>query len=301
MKQKEKEDKNFNKKFISELEVTTKTKNDIYDLKYPICIITYGNRKPSILDNLEQFGKTAIKVFIYDFQKEMYNWLSGDNIEKIYVDSQYLTVQKMRVFVQNYMGEKKYWVCDDDVCGVLLYPKKHEIKLAHGLKMLENATEGRNFSALGFCSTEMATYFWDGSHIFSGGFPRICVLYDGKVCLENGLVYTGDSGINEDLEFVINSHLLAIPVEKCDWGYLKTYCADFNKSIASTKSKHLSYQMNAYIKYGSWVRIAKSASQILSTKIRYGQIGKEKVYDDKLLEMCKNSDFEQIIDYIKKK
>lgn len=300
----EEREKRFNddKQFLLNLEAECKNENGIYNLNYPVCITSVHNRKPTILDNLEQFGNTKINVFVYDFERDMYTWLENkDNVNIVYVPEEYLRVQRMRLFIQNYMGDQKYWTCDDDVIGIMMPNDKHFVGIAHAMTMIERATEGKNFPVVSFGHVELGCKYWNGG-IFVETYGSVCMLNDGKLINEVGLKYTGDVNVNEDIEFVINSHLKGIPVKVCAWACLKCYEPSGGKrSQASTPEQHTHYQESLYIKYGDWVRIRLETRRGYTASLRYSKFNDPKTYDEELLSLCKAGDKEGIISYLKKK
>lgn len=292
---------NKNKKYLIELENSTKSENGIYKLRYPLCIMTCHNRKPSILDNLDQFGDSQINVFIYDFENEMYSWLDRKNVNKIYVPKEYLSCQKMRVFIQGYMGDKKYWVTDDDLKCVMMHNDKHKIDIGHALRMLEEFSEGKGYGTIGYGHVELGVKFWNGD-LVSDTYASVTLLYDGKIINEHGLKYTGDENVDESLEYVINSHICGIPVKNCVWGCLVCYEPSGGKhSLASKPEHHLHMQECLYIKYGDYVRIGLENRRGYTAHCRYGSFNKEKTYNEELLKLCKAGDHEGVLNYLKAK
>lgn len=290
-----------NKEYLNNLEAELKSESGIYELKYPLCIMSCHNRKPSILDNLDQFGNSKINVFIYDFEKELYDWLDKPNVNKIIVPKSYLTCQKMRVFIQNYMGDNKYWVTDDDLKYIIMHNDKHIVSIGHGLRMLEEFSEGKGYATIGYGHVEMGVKFWGGD-LVSDTYASVTLLYDGKIINEHGLKYTGDSNVDESLEYIINSHLCGIPVKNCVWGCLVCYePSGGKKSLASTPENHKHMQESLYIKYGDYVRISLEKRRGYTAHCRYGSFGKDKHYDEELLRLCQNGDHDGIIKYLNDK
>lgn len=289
-----------NKQYLIDLENSLLSQNGIYELKYPLCIISCHNRKPSILDNLAQFGNTPINVFIYDFEEELYKWLDMPNVTKVIVPKDYLSCQKMRVFVQNYMGDQKYWVTDDDLKYVVMHNDKHRIEIGHALRMIEEYSEGKNYATIGYGHVELGVKFWGGD-LDSDTYASVTLLYDGKIINEHGLKYTGDENVDESLEYIINSHICGIPVKNCVWGCLVCYEPSGGKhSLASKPEHHLHMQESLYIKYGDYVRIGLENRRGYTAHCRYGSFKKEKTYNEELLALCKAGDHDGVLAYLKK-
>ena len=115
------------KALIDGLEKQTAPVNGAVTLKYPLFVPSCHNRKPSILENLAQFGDTKVYACIYEHEVDMYTWLDDiKNVTKVIVPKEYLTIQKMRLFIQNYTdqnGIQKYWVTDDDLVDIWMLVK----------------------------------------------------------------------------------------------------------------------------------------------------------------------------------
>lgn len=296
------EERQNNIEILQNIEQSTYRKSGVYTLKYPLCIITCHDRRPSILENLYQFSdETTINVFIYEDELKLYDWLHKKRLNKIIVPIKYRSCQKMRVFVQQYMGVKKYWVTDDDLRAVALYDDKREISIGHALRMLEELSEGKFYSAIGYGHVDIATKFWVGK-LTLDTYASVTLLYDGEILTKNRLKYTGDSEVDESLEFIINSHLKGVPVKNCPWGLLRCYEPSGGKnSLASPPEKHLSMQEALYIKYGDYVRLGLEKRRGYTAHIRYTQLGKKKSYDTELLRLCKAGDHDGVLNYLKEK
>ena len=61
-------------------------------LKYPLCIPSCRNRKPSLLDRLDVFGDSEIYVFNYENEVDLYKWLDKPNVHKVTVPLEYLSI-----------------------------------------------------------------------------------------------------------------------------------------------------------------------------------------------------------------
>lgn len=225
-----------------ELENEVKNHNK---LKYPLCIPSCRNRQPSLLQDLDKFGDSEIYVFNYENEVDLYKWLDKPNVHKVTVPLEYLSIQKMRQFIQNYMGDKIYWVSDDDI-KFFYYPwKLKELDVFSGFKIMEILIDKyfptQFFSAISPTHLESACRFFHGE-LFKYGYASQIFLFNGKICNDIGLKYTGDKSLLEDMEFLINSWKCGIPVQTTRAFLLKEYFKSGDKnSIASSKEKMLAY------------------------------------------------------------
>lgn len=82
-----------------------------------VCIPSYKNRKNNLLYRLQDLGNREIIAFIYedDFYESGYDQLDLSKCKVVMVPKEYHTIQKMRRFIQNYMGNQVYWTIDDDI------------------------------------------------------------------------------------------------------------------------------------------------------------------------------------------
>lgn len=306
MTEEEKEAKYLeDKALIDDLEKQTAPVNGAVTLKYPLFVPSCHNRKPSILENLAQFGDTKVYACIYEHEVDMYTWLDDiKNVTKVIVPKEYLTIQKMRLFIQNYTdqnGIQKYWVTDDDLVDIWMYGKTHLVSAAQGLRMLEILSEGKGYSAIGYGHVDMGCKFWHGG-LMSDTYASVTLLYDGKVMKEHNLSYTGDHNVDESLEFIINSHIAGVPVKNCCWGLLHCYEPSGGKnSLASKPENHWHMQESLYIKFGDLVRLRLENRRGYTAGVRYTQFDKPRTYDEKLLALCKAGDHDGVRKYLEAK
>ena len=239
-----------------ELENEVKNNNK---LKYPLCIPSCRNRKPSLLDRLEVFGDSEIYVFNYENEIDLYKWLDKPNVHKVTVPLEYLSIQKMRQFIQNYMGDKIYWAIDDDYNAMFFPWKLKKLNEFEGLHMLELLIDKEfpthDFSAISPTHLESACRFFHGE-LFKYGYASQVCLFNGKICNDIGLKYTGDKSLLEDIEFVINSWKCGIPVQTTRAFLLKEHFKSGDKnSIASAKEKMLAYTEGIKEKLSEYVKV----------------------------------------------
>lgn len=228
-------------------------------LKYPLCIPSCRNRQPSLLQDLDKFGDSEIYVFNYENEVDLYKWLDKPNVNKITVPLEYLSIQKMRQFIQNYMGDKIYWVSDDDI-KFFYYPwKLKELDVFSGFKIMEILIDKyfptQFFSAISPTHLETGCRFFH-KELFKYGYASQVCLFNGKICNDIGLKYTGDKSLLEDMEFVINSWKCGIPVQTTRAFLLKEYFKSGDKnSIASSKEKMLAYTEGTKEKLSEYVKV----------------------------------------------
>lgn len=295
------EQKNKNIRYLKEnfIDVT----NESETLAYPLFIPSCHNRKPSLLDNLDQFLDTQIFVFIYEHEVDMYEWLDKPNVKKVVVPKSYITIQKMRVFMQQYAidnGISKCWVSDDDISHIMLINKTIKTTLARGMRVLEKYSEDRNWPMTSFYFNEMGAKFWDGTL----EVPGVCgnlVLFDWDL-LED-IKYTGDVTVGEDIEFLIECFKAGLSPMVVRWGLHVPYSVPGAKnSIASKEDLPWVYCMNLYKKYGDYLRIKLSKNtQKVSYYPNIKNITKNSrpSWDNSLLEICKQNDVEKFKEYLR--
>ena len=248
-------------------------------LKYPLCIPSCRNRKPSLLDKLELFGDSEIYVFNYENEVDLYKWLDKPNVHKVIVPLEYLSIQKMRQFIQNYMGDKIYWVSDDDI-KFFYYPwKLKELDVFSGFKIMEILIDKcfptQFFSAISPTHLESACRFFHGD-LFKYGYASQVCLFNGKICNDIGLKYTGDKSLLEDIEFVINSWKCGIPVQTTRAFLLKEHFKSGDKnSIASAKEKMLAYTEGIKEKMSEYVKVTFTKhGKVPTLRINYNKLKK---------------------------
>lgn len=276
---------------------------DEYENTYDVCIPSCHNRKPSLLEELDSFKGAHINVFIYDFEEELYDWLERPDVTKVIVPKEYLTIMKMRVFIQEYMGDKKYWVVDDDFAYFLVGPNKIKINTAQGIRMMEIMLKEYEieWDFVGANASQIGAKFWDGVVLFGHGASYNCLLYDGKKLREAGLKYQGDPDVSEDIEFLMNSIKCGLQNTECKflWG-----CARIGggNSTTSQRDMILSRAMKMYIKYGEFYRLRYSTNAGIGNIT--GGINRDYVdfthYEDELLSICESGDSEKLIEYLEK-
>ena len=286
-----------------------KQTQDINTLEYPVCIPTVHNREKSVLKLLDNFGNTKIFLFIIPSEVELYSYLNKSNIIKVVLPEEYVgSIQKARKYIQEYMDKQNidlYHCIDDDVVGFMLINKTIDCSVSQGLRVLELFSKTIEFSSLSYCFNDISCKFWNGEK-YGEVLTAVQYLFNGKKLKELNLKFTGQSDLNEDLEFTVNSLLYtSIPTKVLRWGLIKqAYAAGCKDSIASSNNLHLLYQTNNYLKFGNYLKFHKDIRGF-RTNINYSKIKKDKKnnsikieYDENLYNMCISKDYKGLIEYV---
>lgn len=296
--------KEENEAYLRNLESELHNNNEEYTLEYPLCIPTMNNRKPSVLDNLDQFGQTNIHLFIYDWQKELYEWLSRTNITKHYVPKEYLTAQKMRLYMQEFMGEQIYWQLDDDAKGIKMYNEKKPVTLALAMRMAEKIAKEKfdNEEAGSFAipTSEITCKWWNGD-LMNVGMTGGIMLTNGKLLAKRNIRYTGNIDIPEDVEFFMDASIAGIDFYLFRWCYIEWLIKYGGKgSVASDAMKRRTFNMSLYKKYGSIVKFKRFKNlDDLWCCPRLGHLRDEITWEQEPLQYANDGDYESFFNYWK--
>lgn len=187
-------------------------------MKYPICFPVYKHRKTTILDRLKDIEGLSDEVycFMYDFDKENYNlddYKDLKNLTIVPVPDEYRTSMKMRVFIQNYMGPRKFWMFDDDVSSTQIVwnesNKGHIEKkpMPEAFSIIEEVMDNEENLALVAPTLSNVSFYWASGQkdLSKNGFPCIALLIDNEKLESKGVKYTGDTEVNEDYELWVNT------------------------------------------------------------------------------------------------
>lgn len=293
---------------------------DVNTLDNEICVITKGNRKPSILDNLAQFEDTKINVFIYKYEKDLYNWLEGPNINKIYVDTtpEKSNVAFKRRYVQQIMGKKRYWVFDDDIkCGLIAGKKREgketrvkiNVSLSKMCRIVELVTENeQRWTMAGYTYAEIAVGFCNYKSLLAQN-KRVdnVILFDGATMIDNNIWYAGDPLIIETADVFIQTVRAGFKVLCCPFGTWEAYTpAGKGNTISSSAIRHTKYCAGSYIKWGDIYSFRnKTGNHKIEDVFHYSKVDKPLTWNEDLLKICKevvvSGDPEPIVKYINKK
>lgn len=253
-------------------------KNISNKLKYKLCIPTCRNRKPNILEHIDDFKNSKVLAFIYEDEIDKYDWLSN-KIEKVIVPKTYISCAKMRQFIQQYMGDQFYWVCDDDIKEIYFPWKIKKLNVFEGLSMIEQLVEREyptnDFSYISPTHVEISCAFFNGEN-FSTGWASQCCLYNGKLCNEIGLKYTGDNTTEESIEFLINSYKCKKPAKVTHAFYVHEFsqCKGKN-SIASAKEQMQRYVQTLKDRYSDLLTIKWCKTSYMPTiRVNYRKLRK---------------------------
>lgn len=277
-----------------------------------VCIITYKNRKPSVLDDLSCFADTQINVFIYDFEKELYEWLKGDNINKVYVPASYDNVNKKRLFVQEYMKDKKFWLLDDDLKSGIIAGKqretsttrvKIEISLAKLCKIVELMTQNRRFGIAGYKYAEIAVAFCNYKKLINDNVVDQCVLFDGGELEKCGIKYSGDKNINETLDVEIQIVRNNLDMLCLTFGSVTEFHRGGSKgTTVSTPVSHIRMKLGNYIKWGEMISLHPSKNLIIDSRLNYKKIKDPLKWDPVLLKLCEegivDGNADKVLEYL---
>lgn len=180
------------------------------------------------------------------------------------------------------MGDKIYWVSDDDI-KFFYYPwKLKELDVFSGFKIMEILIDKyfptQFFSAIAPTHLETGCRFFH-KELFKYGYASQVCLFNGKICNDIGLKYTGDKSLLEDIEFVINSWKCGIPVQTTRAFLLKEHFKSGDKnSIASSKEKMLAYTEGTKEKLSDYVKV---------TFTKHGKVPTVRINYDKLKKLLK--------------
>lgn len=231
------------------------------ELDYPICVPSCNNRQPSCLQQF-QYITSPIYLFIYERQKHLYEYITQKNVTKVLVPDEYLTIQKMRRYMQEYMGDQIYWMLDDDIYLAHMLRGRVHLWWYQGLYILGKICEERKLMdkfCVASCQGNTAEAFYKGTErigqILDCNAAQMYLL-NGKLMRENELYFTGDPCVNEDIELNVNMRLKNLHVLVLA-GVSMSYSNECGSKIstASTPAKVKQYTINNYRKFGEWVKI----------------------------------------------
>lgn len=283
-----------------------------------VCIITKGNRLPSILEHLDVFDKSRINVFIYEFEKELYTWLKETKyIKKVYVPipADKANVAVKRKFVQDYMGAQKFWLLDDDLKAGLIAGKKREtgstrykipVSVPKFCRIAELLTKKYTFGVVGYKYAEIAVAFCSYKTLLNNTVVDQCVLFDGEQLEKHNAHFTGDNWINETLDVEIQIVRSGLPMLCCTFGTVSEFHRQGGKnSVVSKPTSHIRFKLGNYIKWGEMIKLKPSKNFIIDSGLNYSKITEPITWDPKLLQLCKEgiapAETDKIIEYLNNK
>lgn len=268
-------DEYFNSRDVTEIisKLKLAESSEKLEFSYPIIFPSCNNRKPSIIKDLKHIS-SPVYIFVYASQEKLYEYIKQENVTKVIVPDEFVTIQRMRKYMQEFMGDKIYWMLDDDIVEARILANKVSIKWYEGLYVLDKILAERgvmNSTCIGGPAIEMSNYFYA-----SGGETKIfkftkcgyivnVFIINGKLCKEKKILFKGDPNVSEDLEITIDARersgkilqLMGVTFV-CDIGCLNKA----KKSIASTPVKVKKYTICNYKKFGQWIKFKFKKDQV---------------------------------------
>lgn len=268
--------------------------------RYPICVMSYKDRRPSVLQDLRQFIGSRILVFVNHSQLGMYEYLKEDETHPEVIDvpdEEGSSPGKRSRFIQQYMGENKYWLVHDDIGGIKRKDsngKNVHHTLSKGIRMIE-ALEHLipEYGMMSYTPSNLAHAF-KGTRDLRERFAYFCALINGATLYKYDISFSGDIGIREDDEINIQLFEKGIPpVTVCSAYYEFLHAFEGKTSSTDNEGNHR-YIMRSYIKFGDHYVIKMNKDRSLYTMLNFNNIkkGKERAWDDDLLKCAKRDDYE---------
>ena len=269
-------------------------------MKYPICFPVYKHRETTILDRLKDLSSLPDKIycFMYNFDVQNYNlsdYQDIKNLEIIMVPDEYKTSMKMRMFIQNYMGDKKFWMFDDDVSSIQWVWKEEnkghidKVTLGKAFEYVEKISDENNLALAGPNLSDMSFYWAKGVDDFTlNGFPCIACLIDNKQLIEKGVRYTGDINVNEDYEIWVNTKRAGLKCGVALGVKLKLDEKVNGKGSWVDNERNFKIHLNNYLKFGNDFKLFwnEKTDDICATRPRGKWAERERVWHNGLVEKC---------------
>lgn len=270
------------------------------NLKYPICFPVYKHRKTTILDRLKDLKGLPENVycFMYDFDKENYcldDYKDIKNLTIVPVSDEYKTSMKMRMFIQNYMGDRKFWMFDDDVSSIQWAWKEEnkghieKIGMPEAFSTIEEVSDKENFAILGPTLSQVNFYWSSSREDFTiNGFPCIACLIDGKLLSEKGVHYTGDTEVNEDYEIWVNSRRAGLKCGVATGINLRLDEKVNGKDSWVDNERNFKIHLHNYLKFGNDFKLFwnEKTDDICASRPRGKWTLKERVWHPELVNKC---------------
>lgn len=243
-------------------------KKDKLELAYPIAVPSCNDRRPSVIKDFKHIT-SPIYLFIYEKQKELYDYVNQENVTKVIVPNEYITIQRMRLYMQKYMDDKTYWMIDDDLHYSLFLRDRIETPWYEGLWVMGEIVKERNLMsnwAVACMQHAPESYWYDGVSKKKlgerfGSFPAQVYLLNGKEMIEHEIYFGGDPTVNEDVEMGVLLRKRKMPPLVLLGVSFKFYSTSGGKqSIASTPQKVKQYFINNYEKFGEYLNLRYSKS-----------------------------------------
>lgn len=270
-------------------------------MKYPICFPVYKHRKTTILDRLKDLKNLPDEVFcfMYDFDKENYNlddYKDIKNLTIVPVPDEYKTSMKMRVFIQNYMGPRKFWMFDDDVSSTQVIWNKdmkghiEKVPMTEAFSIIEDIMDREENLGLIAPTLSNVSFYWASGKedITKNGFPCIALLIDNKLLSEKGVKYTGDIEVNEDYELWVNTRRAGIDCA-VDSGVLLKLDEKVNGAGSWVDTeRNFKIHLNNYLKFGNDFKLFWEEREdcISAARPRGKWTSRERTWHQPLVDKC---------------
>jgi len=305
-------EENENFKFVADLYFESKKileRGGKLMLRRTVCIPSCRNRKPSLLDTLNEVG-SKVNVFIYADEVKLYEWLEEtDMLHKVVVPVDYHTVQKMRFFIQGYMKDEAFWLLDDDLIGASFCRKLKSSSVFQAIWAADEIVEHEHaldtLASIQANMCDINAKVWEGKTLIRGAeFNHQAVLYNAPMLNKHGIHFTGDTSVNEDTEMSID-----VLRAGCKMGAVEGInivpIMDTKLSIASSKEKQLKYVMDGYMKFGNYCKLdIKETDKNIQVHVNRKECEVRRElpprYDGKIYDLCLERDFDDLYDFLLK-
>ena len=305
-----KENDNF--RFVADLYFKSKEtldKGEKLSLRRTVCIPSCRNRKPSLLDSLNEVS-SKVNVYIYEDEVKLYEWLKEtDNLKKIVVPVDYHSVQKMRYFIQGHMGDEAFWLLDDDLIGASFCRKLktstvfQAIWAADEIVEHEHALDRLASIQANMCDINAKT--WEGKTLIRGAeFNHQAVLYNAPLLNKKNIKFTGDKKVNEDTEMSIDVLRAGERMGAVE-GINIVPIMDSKLSIASSRDKQMGMVVDGYMKFGNYCKLdIKETDKNIQVHVNRKECEVMRTlpprYDGKIYKFCEDRDFEGLYEFLLK-
>lgn len=273
----------------------------------PIVIPTYNNRKPNILKFVsdgEIFQKRECHIYIQEDQKQLYS--EYKNVIVHIVPDEYAgSIRKKRFYILNDFKEDLFWFLDDDTNGWVNYfdGEDHILKIDDAMEIIEKQFDVSKDGAANINILHLKWYWrqYQKKATTVNSSPSNVVLLNAKVCRDNNIHYPQDDFINEDTVLAIKLARLGY---RC-WTFLHMFCKQmvpYGGSATLATHDRFKSAMIDYISEGDafFLHTKNNNKQIVGSPLIKKIVGvKERRYNSKLLELCKEGNEQKIIDYLK--
>lgn len=267
---------------------------------FKIAIPSYKHRKTTLIDRLNEaeIDPKDVCIFIYESDKENYNLEDYKDSTVYLVPEDYKSGQRMRMFIQQTMGNQIYWCIDDDIGNkgtkYVAGEKRNQVEVSLGelLKIGESyIPKNEKWGCLAPTLSETVIYFSEPNKPVSGnGTCCACILINNPDLLSQNVLYTGDKNVTEDLEFSLNCSLAGYPQHIIKHLKIK----DIEKMGNSGWYNYADLQMNNYVKFGNYIKIKPNKETKLNCVIDWHHKGPQ-VWNEEIKEACESKDIDAVL------